>query len=374
MSDSSILMMSPPLTNRGGKMPARFTVGVDWFQGTFPRSSLDAVRALLDGYLRSFSQVERPRKFRYLSSAVEWSSGHRLCFDAEVDWFYVESNGSSIAALSESLSLALLTDLLRLGLRLTRVDVFRDDYEKALHPSVLKEWADGGLLRRFKVYGLYQIKEGELNGSTFFAGRRGDCGSGSYVRYYDKSQLRRDRADCYRLEVEFSGDKAKRFGGLLLGVAESSLEISNAFLSGVCTGALDFTEEPGRVRLSRSRTKREWSQYCGDDGRIRINHAPKVRSIAATVNAFCTQWGGLLSNLSTLGLPVLLGILRGAVKSGVERGFKSIAPDSQDKLSSVFRLSSDAGTLMSELGRWVLSESEVGIFDSLQLDLLATLS
>jgi hypothetical protein len=345
-------------------------VGIDWFQGTFPYSSLDKVSAVFSFYLQKFSLIERPRRFRALSCAIEYTSGHRLCFDPDSSWGFLESNGSAIAALGESMSLAFLSDLIDVGCRLTRVDVFRDDYAKVIHPSVLFSWAKSGLLRRFQRYGYHESHDGSKVGATFTAGSRGANGAGTYIRYYDKSQHPTDVSDCYRLEVEITGSKAQVFGRRLHGLNGSGLEALTEFVESVGVGALSFSALPKQVQLSRAKCHPEWASWCGRVSGTRIRVDSRVRSLASSLAQFSDQWGGLLANLLSSGTGFLFGVVSSAIRSGRDRGYQSGLSGSGSKLSLSYAVSRDSGDLQSIIESLSISSSAQSLLEPfLQLDL-----
>jgi len=340
-----VLSSKPPLTNRGVNCALGVAVGIDWFQGTFASHLAPDMISVFDRWLPGAVIDPQAVGFRGLSHLIGWDNGARVCWGPEQPWGYLCVPGRFFDCLDQLSSSALLCDLLGLGLKLTRIDVFRDDYRKLFHPSEFKRWADDGRLFGKRVYGYTESFDGRDRGSTFYAGSRGDSGCGSFARYYDKSQHSKDRDDCYRLEIEFSGKKASIVGGLLLESVGLGLDRFVELLDGLALGQFSFSAQSRHERERRRVVSPEWSAYSQCSDPIKVSVRKKSAQLSSTINAFKVQWGGFLGGLSFHGLGLLFGVLCEAVQDGAARGFKSSFSRDGSKISRPLLLSSPTGEL-----------------------------
>jgi Replication initiation factor len=337
------LVVQPPLTNRGVKPSVGIEVGLDWFQGTVVSTGLLSVVERLEFWLDGKSKCDRAVGFRGLSYAIAWNCGAYVSWGEEQPWLYVRLPGAVVDAIGQLDYQCLVTDLLRVGVKPTRIDLYRDDFRKLLHPSVLKGWADDGLLRRKKVYGYHESNNGTYKGSTFTAGTRGGNGSGCFVRYYDKSQHARDISDCYRLECEFSSGQAEGVGALLLAVNGTGREDYLQLVDSLVVDQIEFRDKPRDVRRDRCQLLEEWAEYLADSNPIRVSKLRSAPKLVRSLDALCRQYGGLLANLSTRGADVLFGVVKLAVQDATKRGMESSISEGKGRRTTTVSLSRDSG-------------------------------
>ena len=129
-----------------------------------------------------------------------------------------------------------LTDRKHLGLwidifgcedvKFTRVDIYYDDYGKIISPEVLHRSCLGGGVGvpRFtdiRDISRYNLQTGKSMGYTVYIG---SCKSDRQIRYYDKTLESEGKQDCYRMEMQDSGQYAEKFGPYMLEVLDRALQ------------------------------------------------------------------------------------------------------------------------------------------------------
>ena len=117
-----------------------------------------------------------------------------------------------MALLADATKLQLMHDLEALGVKCTRIDLAADDFtRKRLVMDVIHQAATAGHVVGFRCYDprrpLKNMQTGQLAGDTAYFGKRGNHGSGRYVRFYDKGLESNGEVDSIRYEVELSGQR-----------------------------------------------------------------------------------------------------------------------------------------------------------------------
>lgn len=315
--------VEPPITNRGVNQPVGIYVGIDWIQGTFPLSGVEKMKACLTRWFGGVPVSDKVVSFRGFDFCWGLINGVLLSWDPESPWAFVRVPGSAFDWIDQLSAFALLRDFTDAGLKLTRIDLFRDDYDRRVHPSEFFSLCKQGCLRGKRAYGYHESFDGKDRGSTLTLGRRGDRGDGCYARYYDKSQHAADRALCYRLEIEFSGEKARGVGRILSANPGGGIDDLPQTVEEILLGQFFFIEDGSLSRSRQYKFHERWSLYIGGCGSLRIAKPSKPADLQRTVVSFVTQWGGFLSGLSSLGLRAVVGLLSKAIRDASSRGFGS---------------------------------------------------
>lgn len=164
--------------------------------------------------------------------------------------------------LTEELSLALTWELWSNVLtidsvKLTRVDIYYDDFERLLHPQQLEEMVLAGKVgvprcETMKDFGRVNLRTGKQEGKTLYFGSEK---SEKQVRFYDKEAESGGERKCNRIEVQLSHGKAQAFQKWLYSALDDSLNCTSVDESGgrltqayreTIAGAIDFRDISGR--------------------------------------------------------------------------------------------------------------------------------
>jgi hypothetical protein len=106
--------------------------------------------------------------------------------------------------------------------------------------------------------------DGADSGRTVYFGKRGDAGSGRYVRIYDKGveSGQAPSGAWHRFEVEFSGDVATQVGEMLQDNERADRLAQE--LAGIAFGSIDFRVDNG-ARTHKERPRVTWWAKFLDD-------------------------------------------------------------------------------------------------------------
>lgn len=175
-------------------------------------------------------------------------------------------------------------------LNVTRIDIYFDDYRKTLSAESIHLLAEEGFVSGFRKCRL--VSEGYVGnkpGQTVYFGSRGKQGSGKYLRFYDKSVESKGEIDAYRMECEFSGEKAKAIWGELSNCLdeckssrdrEVAIETLATRLAGFLTGVIDFVYRKNG-RLDRAERLGIWQRFLDllNSPLLKIRSAIPVRTL-----------------------------------------------------------------------------------------------
>lgn len=262
-----------PAVIRGTNPHVEVVLGIDWLRLSGPGHTIEGVRDIL----RSFYQCE-PESckglFLYTKGEAYWGGVVKLLWDDEGHdrhrgRFTVEIPGSGLHHLNADRRVELLGSFLRLGLRATRIDVAIDLVgdragsvflvDEVLAACQRKELVGARLKSVRPIMGV-DASTGVMRPETVYLGKRGDEGSGRFVRCYDKGMEQGFGVPhwWHRWEVEFGQDAAEQV----------AVEIAEGVISGeVCDwtsvaiaramGAVDFKVVTG-ARDSYRRPRAAW--------------------------------------------------------------------------------------------------------------------
>lgn len=252
----------PPLGSTGGKLTTPpteeketeqetkkgITTKIDWLNFSGPVGKLEEVRGLVARAFGEPTLVERgvhtyaQHHYWPVGALLAWTDGRPECF--------LSLNGDSVDALgSLDQQLLLLAVLHEWGFRTTRVDLAADDWERIIPLELVHAAADVGNFTPFRLTDDVRPKRiinggMELTQDKRTFGRRGNDGSGVFVRVYDKLLESKGTIDCIRWENEYSGEKAHRVGADLAALVHAP-EDAERYIGAKLGGEIDF-----RVRLN----------------------------------------------------------------------------------------------------------------------------
>ena len=249
---------TPRTVIRGVNSQKSNEVGVHWARISFDRRYL---RELVQWSTHFFGKSQQDGLGLWSYDSREyWPSGVQLNFDNMPERSRDVHNGRMTLecpgkALDE-LTQADLTLFLE-GCRRAfcgvckRIDVFLDDYNKAISPSGLHS-----LIKRRDYSGLrkWHIAQtgdpGRLTHDEVSFGRRGEKGSGKYIRVYDKALESNGERDCIRWEVEFTQEKAQQ---VFVKIAETGgdIEAFATLCGSLVAGAINFVKRTGDKNIGR---------------------------------------------------------------------------------------------------------------------------
>ncbi len=299
------------------------SVGLDWVRVTADASLLDQLRewaverfgAAVDGEYRGM-YFYRCRQDYGLGVRLLWShaSASSVC---------VELPGSVLASFSGDERVVMLRELLELGCVPTRLDGAVD----VVAPGVdlverLAASCEAGNLcgaRRWKPDHEFDA-EGNASQLMVRIGRRGNEGSGRYVRAYDKGlEQGRERNVWQRLETEFADSVAEQVGGVLAVCGDGWVRE----LARMVAGSFDLRSGDRSQRVETRRRVRWWGDFvsrldvvCVRAVRVLSTAAGKLahlrRAVAPTLVALVRE-SGVSSSL------VLRSLCRGVSRAAVRR-------------------------------------------------------
>jgi hypothetical protein len=195
----------PPPTNRGAEM----TVGVDWLSFTLKGRSADRVMRLVSHYLRGeFVHLEHGGK-RYQRMAVG-TGGAKVYWSPGRDDVHAELPGKAIGSLSEPQVRGLVLAASALG-KVTRVDVFADDFRHVVQPREVYESVDRAVTHTARDG--WEMRESRGGGATCYIGSRS---SRQFLRVYNKAAQTGGLVDSIRWELEFKKEVAEYVSARLI--------------------------------------------------------------------------------------------------------------------------------------------------------------
>lgn len=246
--------LEPPNGNTGGGSACR----VDWFNVTVPLDLREQARALI---VKVLGEPERlARSFYSYREAEGWATGGKACWTVGRRECLFSLNGDSLAWWDAPGLRQLMRELWAMGARCTRLDVAYDDFERSVPLEEVHRAALSGCVVGFKVYQAHRpvnLCTGELMGDSACFGRRGENGSGKYLRIYDKALESKGEMDCIRWEVEFSQERANQAFAVLAGADDQ--EGWGHAVGALVAGSIDFrVQDAGNGQHVLRRERLNW--------------------------------------------------------------------------------------------------------------------
>jgi DNA relaxase NicK len=170
----------------------------------------------------------------------------------------------------------------------TRIDVFFDDFDRTINIGELH-----GIIKNHDYSGFRkgQVKQGFDSGRLIHDevdfGKRGENGSGKYLRIYDKVLESKGEKNCIRLEIEFTRKRAQ------IVFERLSCVTSNEALATLCgalvAGSIKFVQRNGDKHISRLVVYDFWRDILDLLGSVVIRVPVRKSDIAGKYNFIFKQ-------------------------------------------------------------------------------------
>jgi hypothetical protein len=299
------------------------SVGLDWIRVTASAGLFEQVREWVCG--RFGEPVEGEHRGMYFYRCrQDFGLGARLLWGhASASSLCVELPGSVLASFDGEDRVAMLRELLELGCVPTRLDGAVD----VVRPGVdlverIAAACEAGCLcgaRRWKPDHEFDAV-GAASQLMVRIGRRGNEGSGRYVRAYDKGlEQGRERNQWQRLEAEFADSVAEQVGHALVHAGAGWVRT----LAAMVAGSFDLRVGDRSQRVAARTRVVWWAEFvagldavCVRAVRVLSTAAGKLRhlreAVAPTLVALCRENGGGA-------LAVFRAVCRGVSRRAVDR-------------------------------------------------------
>lgn len=256
---------------------------IHWFQGTFDLSELQKVRSAFSHYFDP-DYNSGPGRWLY-EKQYRFAFGVSIQYDESPEAIAKHAGraclvipGQACDILGHEKLWELLHYLRKRSVRCTRLDLAFDDYQKLVHPHhiVSQVKAREMSFAPFRKMNSNQVEDhrGVLKEDTVYFGSRGENGTGSFVRCYNKSLESKGRIDCIRWEYELTSDKA----AVVFQSIIRSEAFPHALIGAYIGGALRFIVEGGG-------TPWWWTLLTIEMGQAAIALEPKEVAVEKTA-----QW------------------------------------------------------------------------------------
>jgi hypothetical protein len=275
---------TPRTVKRGAKCQNKNEVGVHWLRISILRRHLPKLLSYLECYFGKSSKDGRglwSYDTRYF-----WPNGASLNFDSDPARSEMWHNGKCTLEIpGQALDVITKTDLHLFLLSLnqfnptcTRIDVFFDDFRRTINIGGLH-----GIIKNHDYSGFRkgQVKQGFDSGRLIHDevdfGKRGENGSGKYLRIYDKVLESKGEKNCIRLEIEFTRKRAQIVFDKLSSV------VSNEAFATLCgalvAGSIKFIQRNGDKHISRLTVYDFWQDILDLLGTVTIRVPVKKTDI-----------------------------------------------------------------------------------------------
>ena len=287
MLDQKKLKMgkTPRTVIRGVSSQVLNEVGIDWLRISCPRQYLKPLKTFLDFHFGASSQDGRGL-FSYDSRYI-WLNKGTLNYDLDIKRSDNVHGGTVCLDLPGRVMQEIeQTDLhlFLIGLRIfhpkcTRIDVFFDDYNRNITPSEMHNIIKNKDFSGFRRSQIKQQYNGEcLEHDEIDFGRRGQNGSGQYLRIYDKALESKGKKNCIRFEVEFTGERANKVFDKLSHV--TSVDALATLCGALIGGSIRFVHRNGDKNITRLDVYDFWKKILKFLGSVVIRVSIKKTDIA----------------------------------------------------------------------------------------------
>lgn len=297
---------SPRSVIRGRNSQNQNQTGIHWLRNQLPRQYIKRVRAYCDHYFGESSK-DGYGLWSYDTRYV-WRNGATLSFDADPERSLAVHNGKCTLEVPGKPIDTMNRDNLRLflcGLRdfspvCTRIDIFFDDFNRSMTPTRLGKIVKKGHYSRFRQVhfrqtGEYKNGDFVLDHDEIDFGRRGQNGSGKYLRVYDKNLESKGEKDCIRWEVEFSKERAIKAFDELSQAADT--DCLAALCGSYIGGSITFVHRNGDKNIARLVVYKFWSEIQKTLGDLMIRVEKKFSDIAGMYQWLRSQVSATLATL-----------------------------------------------------------------------------
>lgn len=284
------LGINPRTVIRGWNSQISNDVGVHWARISFDRKHLDKVDEWVSHFWGKSDTDGRGlwsydyRKF--------WASGVGLHFDAALERslelhrgrITLDCPGSALDELSAPDLVMFLEGCYKLfDGKCVRLDVFFDDHARIISPCQMQDIvksADYSGFRKGQVSSTFDL--GRLEHDEVRFGRRGQQGSGKYLRTYDKNLESKGEKNCIRWELELTKDKAHK---VFTQLAETSgdIEAFATLCGAVVGGSIKFVHRTADKNVGRLDVYDFWSSILERIGNVAVRVEKKVSSVTGKI-------------------------------------------------------------------------------------------
>ena len=272
----------------------RGEVGIDWLAGSFPTEHVEAVLLRMNRHFGSAESLEygfygydRSYVFHPFGSRVLYDSSEPRSFDRHNGRAVVQIPGIALSSMSSHDLRELIFDLVfDFSFKCTRIDICFDDFDRIIAPRELVEVCESDNFSGYRRWQHIAPRKsgGRFEGDTLAFGRRGQNGSGKYLRVYDKNLESDGEVDSIRWEVEFSKDKASKVCARL--AFSNDYEDWCAIQGALVGGSIDFVDRGLKLEKNLSRLTRLpfWERVVSALGSYRIRGEVPVRTVDSVEN------------------------------------------------------------------------------------------
>jgi len=285
---------TPRTVKRGVKSQNQNEVGIHWLRISVLRQYLPKLRAYLEFYFGKSSQDGRglwSYDTRYF-----WPNGASLNYDSETarsDMWHggkctLEVPGQALDKITQTDLHLFLLSLNQFNPTCTRIDVFFDDYNRTISPSdmhkIVKKHDYSGF-RKGQIKQCYD--SGRLIQDEADFGKRGENGSGQYLRIYDKFLESKGGKNSIRFEIEFTKERAHKVFDKLSQV--TSIDAFATLCGSLVGGSIKFIHRNGDKNISRLGVYDFWQEILDLLGSVVVRVPVKKTDIAGKYNYIYKQ-------------------------------------------------------------------------------------
>lgn len=316
------------------------SVGVHWLRGTVP----DVEQTwLVETLCRCFGQEfqEFEHGFWSYDRHVKWPCGAMLLYHSTATGAELVKNRIALEIPGRALETLDAWDILMLCVSLydhqfqaSRIDLYFDDVERIITPTVLYRTvyepslfegapmqADFTGFRVIRRLCEAHASEGLTHDEVSF-GRRGTQGSGKYLRCYDKALESDGRNRAVRWELELSDCKAQTAFVAIIRTCSADWRPGQtaSVLGAMIGGCIDFrrrTQRAGDKNLDRLERYEFWQRLLDRIGHAKLDGKRHEKTIEKAREWVKKQCAGTLQMLhEALGAEIFLPLIVDVVTSG----------------------------------------------------------
>ncbi len=267
-------------------------VSVDWLRGTCSEEYLERV---VEFAMKKWGDDARSTfGARHYRHGLDWQSGTRVSYGHNQGVAQLDVRGDQLEKMTLDEQVRTLSDMLGIGLRLTRIDQAFDFVGQALR--IFENARDSCerdelcLLRTWEPQCNYGPRLSPVKLHLSLGNRESDV----CARIYDKGLEQKipSPGEWERIEAEFKGEKVREVAQTL---AQSN--DPNSTIRGLIAGAFDFRMQNGRSELARRPRCEWWSEIAGSN-LIRPRPVLRDRSLEKWRDGFARSYGRPLLRLA----------------------------------------------------------------------------
>jgi len=266
--------ITPRNVIRGVNSQLRNEVGVHWLRISISRKHLDAVRKYCDCYFGA--SIKDGYGLWSYDSRYSWQNKASINFDSDFarsDLVHggkitLDVPGSALDRIEKTDLNLFLLSLRQFKPTATRIDIFFDDYSRFITPYQLSKIAVKNHFSGFRQFqNKQQFKQNIKNGKAELLhdevdfGRRGQNGSGKYLRCYDKYLETKGEKNCVRWEVEFTKERAQIIFDKLSLV--TSIDAFATLCGSLVVGCITFVHRCAEKNIGRLCIYKFWENIKG---------------------------------------------------------------------------------------------------------------